>query len=543
MNVLREAGSVRLRDLLAVPGATRDAIWWAIANREIWGDWEGSLLFEPDLAWLHANRAAFLTHKHVTEPGFSEPPSPVVISLERGEVLLWNRIEWKVLHRAPDAVELQAQDGSRQLVSLSIPDVEALIADGRLVPVSTDAQAARRAAEAKRIVECASDDDIELANDRAEAISHFKRTGKLRPGDARSSVDRFMRWARNAEEKYGNPFLGLIRRRGRKPFDENDPERPPLSPKDELLRQHVDAYCRDENAGTQEIAYGKYRAACKERRIKHPRSRETFRRQIKERRLTDTVAARTGAKSAYSVQGPVRHDGTTTPPHGDRAFEDAHFDHWTIPVPLVCSRTGILLGTADLALVLDGYSAMPLGYCVHFDAPGRAPLFAALRDCVRRWNRLPDGQMFDQANHSLCLDYGEFCARFGMDREERPPSAPRFGGRIERVFGGFKTRLIGELPGNTTSTEALGRSLSKSHHPSERAAITLFQLRDYLEKMLFKIYPDLWHADLGATPGQLFEHSRKHSAERPSALCGRRLRIPGPYRTDAAAPQPGHRSR
>ena len=515
LNVLREAGSFRLRDLLAIPGSTREAIWWSIANCEIWGDWEGSLLFEPDLAWLHANRAAFLTHKHVTEPSLSEPPSPVVVSLERGEVLLWNRIQWKVLHRGPDAVELQAQDGSRQLVSLSISDVEALIADGRLVPVSTDAQAARRAAEAKRIVERASDDDIELADDRAEAISHFKRMGKLRPGDARSSVDRFMRWARKADEKYGNPFLGLIRRRGRKPFDENDLERPPLSPKDKLLREHVDAYCSDENAGTQEIAYGKYRAACKERRIKYPRSRETFRRRIKDRRLVDTLAARTGGKSAYPVQGPVLHDGTTTPPHGDRAFEDAHFDHWTIPVPLVCSRTGILLGTADLALVLDGYSTMPLGYCVHFDAPGRAPLFAALRDCVRRWNRLPDGQMFDQANHSLCLDYGDFCARVGMDREERPASHPRFGSRIERVFHTFMTRLIGELLGNTTSTEKLGRALSKSHRPSERAALTLSELRDYLDEMLFRVYPDLWHQEIGATPRQLFEHSRKHAGERP----------------------------
>ncbi len=236
VNVLREAGSVRLRDLIAVPGTTREGIWWAIANRELWGDWEGSLLFEPDLAWLHANRTAFLTHKHVTEPGLSEPPSPVLISLERGELLLWNQLQWKVLHRDPDAVELQAQDGSRQIVSLSIFDVEALIADGRLVPVSTDAQAARRAAQAKRIVERASDQDIGDAVDRMAAISHFKRTGKLRPGDARSSVDRHMRWAKNAEEKYGNPFLGLIRRRGRKPFDENDPNRPRLSPKDELLR-------------------------------------------------------------------------------------------------------------------------------------------------------------------------------------------------------------------------------------------------------------------------------------------------------------------
>ena len=50
-------------------------------------------------------------------------------------------------------------------------------------------------------------------------------------------------------------------------------------------------------------------------------------------------------------RGPAPHDGTTTPPHGDRAFEDAHFDHWTIPLPLVCSRTGGMLGTADLEAV------------------------------------------------------------------------------------------------------------------------------------------------------------------------------------------------
>lgn len=513
LNAVREADSIRLRDLLAVPGATPDTIWWAVANREVWGDWEGSLLFEPDFTWLHASKAAFLVHKHVTEPGLSAPPSPVVISLERGELLLWNQIQWKVLHRAPDAVDLQVQDGSRQLVSLAICDAEALIADGRLAPISSDAQAARRAAEAKGIVERASEEDIKLADDRMAAISHLKLTGKLRPGDLRVNVDRYRRWARKAEKRYGNPFLGLIRRRGRKSIDRSDPSR--LSLKDQLLNQHAAAYCADDNAGTQEVAFGKYLAECEELGIKHPRSREKFRRAIKEKPLDATLKGRTGEKSSYSAQGPVPVDGTTTPPHGDRIFEEAHFDHWTIPVPLVCSRTGTLLGTADLALVLDGFSTMPLGFHLHFDAPGRAPLFAALRDVVRRYNRLPDGQMFDQANHSLCLDYGELCARAGMDRDSRPPSHPRFGSRIERIFRAFMTRLIGELCGNTTSTEALGRGLSASHHPANRAGLTLFQLRDYLEKMLFEVYPDLSHQEIGATPRQLFEHSKSHSGERP----------------------------
>ena len=94
-----------------------------------------------------------------------------------------------------------------------------------------------------------------------------------------------------------------------------------------------------------------------------------------------------------------------------------------------------------------------------------------ISDCVRRWNRVPDGDVFDQANEGHSLDYRKLCLQLGIERIERPASDPRFGTRIERPFDAVKTRVIGELPGNSTATENLGRSLSPSHHPSNRAQL------------------------------------------------------------------------
>ena len=208
-------------------------------------------------------------------------------------------------------------------------------------------------------------------------------------------------------------------------------------------------------------------------------------------------------------------DGITTPPHGDRVFEVGAMDHWTVPIPLVCSRTGVVLGTAYLTLLIDAYSTMPLGYYLGFDAPSRARLHAAISDCVRRYNRVPDADVFDQANEGHSRDYRVLCLKLGIERTERPASDPRFGARIERAFDMLKTRVIAGLPGNSVSTENLGRSLSPSHQPSQRAALTLFELRDIVERALFEVYPTLVHGKEGATVKGIFDHSRRHSGERP----------------------------
>ena len=279
LDAVRRAGSIRLRDLIRSPGATRESIWWAIANREIWGDWRDSLLFNPDFAWLHATKAEFLKHQHIRSVEPSEPDPAVVISFERDEIVLWNAIAWKVLHRGPEAVELQAQDGTRNLVSLRIRDAERLIRDGVLMAGPSHAPAVRRADEAKRRVMAASDKDIGLAEERMEAISYFKRNGHPPPDVGKSSVDRYMRWAREGEERYGNAFIGLIRRRGRERKVNLDKSLLPLV--DRILHDHVTVFCNDENAPTQETAYGEYLADCKKRGVLKPKSRETFRREIK----------------------------------------------------------------------------------------------------------------------------------------------------------------------------------------------------------------------------------------------------------------------
>ena len=509
LDAVRQAGSLRLRDLIASPGATMEAIWWAVANREIWGDWRHSLLFEPHFAWLHATKAEFIKHQHINSVEPSEPDPAVLISFERGEIVHWNQAAWKVLHREHDTVQLQAQDGSDEIVRLRVCDAELFIRDGSLCAGPSDAPAVRRAKNAQRIVNAASDKDIALAEKRMEAIAYFQRNRRPLPGVARSTVDRYLRWAREGEADYGNPFIGLIRRRGRQ-FGTRD-----FSPEViALLHEHVDGYCEDENAGTQEVAFGVFLADCKERGIRFVPSREAFRREIKKRPLERTLKARTGDRSGYSVERPVPGDAITTPPHGDRVFEVGAMDHWTVPIPIICSRTGVVLGTAVLTLLVDAYSTMPLGYYLGFDAPSRARLHAAISDCVRRWNRVPDGDVFDQANEAHSLDYRKLCLRLGVERIERPSSDPRVGARIERPFNSLKTRVIAKLSGNSISTEKLGRALSPSHQPSNRAQVTLFELRDIVEEALFDIYPDLNHQDLGCTPQAFFERSRKHSGDR-----------------------------
>ena len=330
LNAVREMGSIRLRDLIASPGLTREGIWWAIANREIWGDWRNSLLFEPDFAWLHATKAELLKHQYITSVEPPEPDPAVLISFERGENLVWNEVAWKVLHRDHDTVQLQAQDGSHQIVPLRICDAETFIRSGALVRGPSDAPALRRAEETQSKVTAASDEDIKLAEARMEAIAHFKRTGSPPLGVGRSSVNRYMRWAREGEEQYGNSFIGLIRRRGRAPGTRNFSEEVLA-----LLREHVGAHCDDEDAGTQEVAYGKFRAHCKERAIPGRAERRDLPARDQEaspradpqgpdRRQVRVLGRRPGSRRC-------RHDASSRRPRvrsrGDGPLDGAHLAH------------------------------------------------------------------------------------------------------------------------------------------------------------------------------------------------------------------------
>ena len=521
---LRRKGSVRVRDLLAVPGAASAAVWWLAANREAWTEWERCFVADLDAAWVHASESALLAHRHLQLPVGPPPEPAATVRLDPGARLLWDGAPWTVLNRGADKVTLQDEGGAGRVVSLPLSSASALLDDGAI----TCGAPPDRAGEAReRIMRSASPEALDEAVRRQQAIDHFKACGQPPAGVSLASVRRWRRWARDGERRYGLGFAGLVRRRGRKPGA------PGLDPRQqEVLAEVVEEYVcprkrpgegddaagrrrtRGRGAGGLAGAYAKLVERCRERGVSPPPSRETLRRAIKREPLAEVVRQRRGDGAAYSLEGPVP-AGHGTPPHGDRAFEVGEVDHTPLDVRLVSSRTGAVLGSPWLTVLTDAYSRKPLAFELTFDPPSRATVLTVLSECVRRHSRVPDYLVMDQGSEFQSTDVETAFAALGIDKVERPARSPRYGAVIERFFGAVNTRFAHELAGSTKLL-ALGRALSPSHHPDRDAEFTLPDLHGFCERWFFEVYPSLVHRTLGQPPDDLFRHSLTVAGERLS---------------------------
>ena len=515
VDCVKRAASVRLVELLASPQFESACIWWLVARQRIWVDLERERLFEPDQAWVHASEARMLAQRHIGSSAASPDPhaactggsqsAPVI--LEPGARLLWHDAQWTVLHRGSAGVDLQRDDASLKVVTVPLDDAERLMSTGAW---RGDPSCVDQAVDAAReyVVSRATEQDHALALERYRIVRHRDEHGEFPPGTTPEVGRRYLRWYRNGEKRLRSGYLGLIRFRGRRPGTRDLP-----APQAQALQEVVEQFADDKSSGRASAAYSRLTALCQERQLNDVPCEATVRREIAKLSVPGLTRARRGARAAYQVQGPAPVTADVALRHGDRVFEVGHIDHALIDLPLVSSRTGVVLGRPWLTVLLDSYSRMPLAFHLSFDPPSRASVGATLYDCVRRHNRLPDAIVFDQALEFHAHMTESALARLGIHKLERPARSPRFGSELERFFESLNSRFIHELPGNTKLL-ATGRELSSSHHPNRLASRTLPMLHEALSHWLFEVYPTLTHGTHGAPPGEVFEKSLARSGER-----------------------------
>ena len=502
-------------ELLAAPRVYADVFWGLVAYRHVWCDIDRERVFELDTAWVHLSEERMLAHRHLrpspdqgTGTDLSASPQPPSVSLAPSAALLWDGVPWRVLSRDPDSLTLCSVNDPSRVASLSLSDLERLLRTGAVSCDLSDAQdfVAERAAQ---LLSRASEADLRLATRRAAALQHFLNHGAPPSGVGVRTVRRYLQWFNTAQSRYGMGYLGLIRRRGRRPGTSN------LSaPELQALHEVVEEFAGDRKAGRLSAAYGRLTSLCTERGLQIVPSEETLRRALLRESVPEMERARRGSGAAYQVQGPLPGGAPVWLVHGDRAFEFGHIDHTPLDLQLVSHRTGAVLGKAWLTLLIDSFTRMPLAFVLSFDDPSRASVLAALYDCVARHHRLPDTLVVDQGPEFQSSDLENALAALCVNKQERPARKPRFGAVVERMFGILNTRLVHELQGNTTVL-SLGRSLSHSRHPSRSAAWSLPMLTAACEQWLFEVYPGLVHGSLGAKPRDVFRHSIASHGERP----------------------------
>ena len=531
---LKRAKSLTFFEARLIPGTSRETWFWLIALGQVAFDLERDPLDRPDLldlASVHESHSAMLCHRLALD---SRVDSGVVPSLSQSAVLTLD--PGVCVHFRDARHQVVSRDATEVVLARVSESSEADPAPPVVIPIDTvpafvESRYLRAVAPSPRELiaqhsrsKLASATNAERARaiERWSAVCHYRSTGALPEGVTRRALTRYLRWADTAATTLGSEFLGMFRPRGgSERTDHSSAEQ--LALLGEVAKAfHRGKYASRRDAGGAELplpsrrrfaaAYADYVRLSRERGIE-PRSERALRREIESYSLEKSELARRGKRAGYRHAPPAGRLSDALPVHGARPFEVAHVDHQLLDVWCVSGATGAVLGRPWLTLIFDGFSRMPLGYVLRFDAPCVYSVLCAIYDCVARHNRFPDSLVSDQGAEFESPDLLVALGYLRTAHVRRPPSKPRFGSLIERVFGSIKSRLIDELSGSI-DTVARSRELTSSHDPQRHALWTLSSVTKLLERYLFESYPSLIHGELGTAARDVFEFGMAHAGER-----------------------------
>ena len=443
-----------------------------------------------------------------------------------------------ILRLVLDQPGLPLDELIEQLGNPSVDDIYPLIASNRIyvdlhaaplaeperVRVFRDADVARAyalvgmqepangdlSAEAHGRLARASPADLREANRRHAIVSPYLVGMPVvqTTAPARTIRDWLARW-RAAERIDGCGFIGLL---------------PRLSESGNRLRKLPEATLAlmdgfldgDYETLKQKRKFTVYAAlvrACEERGVAAP-SYKTFARAANRRPRQEQIAKRQGPRAATQAAPFYWELSLTTPRHGDRPFELGHLDHTQLDVELVCSRTGRNLGRPWATFLSDAFSRRLLAVCLTFDPPSYRACMLALRECVRRHQRLPETVVVDGGPEFESVYFETLLARYGCAKKTRPAARPRFGSVCERLFGTTNTRFVHTLAGNTQLVRLRGK-VTKGVDPKGQACWTLGALATRLCEWAYEVYDALDHLALGQSPREAFAAGLQLGGQRP----------------------------
>lgn len=127
-----------------------------------------------------------------------------------------------------------------------------------------------------------------------------------------------------------------------------------------------------------------------------------------------------------------------------------------------------------------------------------------LRECVRRFGRLPqmivtDGGPDFKSTYFECL-----AASFEMTVKRRPKAKGRYGSVIENTFGVTNKEFVYNLLGNTQLSHNDVRQVTSSHNPRKLAVWSLGPLYEQLCDWAYNRYDTEEHGTLKESPRSLY---------------------------------------
>lgn len=512
VEVLKTHGQRSIGRLLADTRdvATIDHVYSAIARGVVACDLTDLPVSAHDLCYVYRDEATLQAfgRSQVAAREAKAWTSAPVLSVTTGTKLSWDGVSWQILNVGADEIALLSQEDVHQILPRTVFD--SLVTAGKIEPL-TDASARTGSnPEIDRFIARASEKDLRSANLRLDRIGKYLVGSGRAP--TRRTDRRHLALYREAEAAYGNGFVGLI------PGYSRCGNRSPRLLADVLniVFKRIGSDFRDPANVKAKHVYGLIADDCKERALPAP-SYSWFCRLIKKLPKHVTLKSRAGAKAAYGIESRVDAPAEVDSVHTERPFERAHADHTLVDVETIFSETSHNIGRVWLTLLVDHHSRRVLGFYLSYDPPSYRSVMMVMRDCVRRFGRLPDSIVVDGGKEFQGTWFAVTCARYHVTVIYRPISKPRFGGQGERLFGTVNSNFVHYLTGNTQLRKNV-RQMTEAVDPDRLAVWTLRDLHGALEQYLFGVYDELEHRELLMAPRQKFALGMRKHGSRPQRL-------------------------
>jgi transposase InsO family protein len=490
------APGLSLKELLELTAASiaPDTIFAMIAAGVLHVNLHAAPLAEPEQVEVFASPEASRSDIHrspSTQLHYRQRP------FQCGSQIIWDGRSLNVANIGETHVSLISEQ--HDLVELPVATFETLVRDNRLEFTTDDSRHISAVTIRDRLAR-ANEAALRAATHRSGLIGQYIDRGIL-PHSTEVPPRTFFRWLaryREAESAYGNGFVGLLPTSGNR--GNRRAKLPELSRT--MMQEHIGDDYETLKQKTRYSSWIQLKLACEERGVSTP-SYKTFCRAVLKRPAHEQTLKRKGRRASYQVETFHWDLTLKTPRHGDRPFEVVHIDHTELDVECV-TGSGQVLGRPWLTLLTDAFSRRVLAFYLTFDPPSYRSCMMVLRECVRRFNRIPQILIVDGGREFASTYFETLLARYECTKKTRPPAKARFGSICERMFGAANSRFIHNLRGNTQITRNV-RQVTKSVDPKGLATWSLTELHRRLSEYLYEVHDTIKHPALGCSPREAYD--------------------------------------
>lgn len=509
--LLTENSGIKLFDLIKLgKGFNADDLYTLLVRGHIYVD-----INKYNLADYHET-PVFLKEEHslalqrIENKAKNVQHSFESLHLKVGEDISWEGERWKVANVGSEHITIINKENV--LLELSKEMVTSLFNDKKIQGINIINEPAF-IQEGKKILLEASASQLIEATEKLELVKRSLNGEKI--CDCKVSERTLSEWVklyRQGEELYGNGYISLIpktQKRG------NRKNKLPIETI-HLLEKFIEIQYENIKQKSRKIVYGALLNECENRGIVAP-SYKTFCKYVGKRPREELVRKREGKRAAYKYETFYWSLDQTTPRHGDRPFEICHIDHTELDIEVVFSNSEQKSCRPYITFLVDAYSRKILAHYLTFDPPSYRSIMMVLRECVRKYSRLPQMLVVDGGREFQSTYFETLLAAYECTKKLRPSAKPRYGSVIERLFGTANTLFIHNLQGHTKVMKNV-RQVTKSVNPKNHAVWNLADLNGELQRWTDEIYHNLEHPALQGTPNEVFQLGLALGGERPYRL-------------------------